>query len=134
MPEQNVEVVRRAFEAFNERDARALIRLCHPKVEFRSSLDAEGALYQGPSGVAEYFADLADAFNEEWRAAAEEFRVAPNDSVVLIVRLIGSGRLSGVPIERRIAHVWQLRDGLLWRGHVYLDPREALEAMGLQDG
>ncbi len=134
MSRENVEVVRRGFESFNRRNERTMVELCHPDVEFRSSLDAVGgAVYRGHFGIEQYFADLRDAFDAGWRAEEEEVRDIPPDQVLLVVRVVGTGRLSEVPLNRRIAHVWRLRDGLLWRGTVYLDLAEALEAVELRE-
>jgi ketosteroid isomerase-like protein len=39
MSKENVEIVRRAYDAFNARDRAAFLRMCDPEVEFRSALE-----------------------------------------------------------------------------------------------
>jgi ketosteroid isomerase-like protein len=39
-----------------------------------------------------------------------------------------------VSLDLHVAHVWELRDGKLLRGTVYLDPEAALEAVEAATG
>jgi hypothetical protein len=48
------------------------------------------------------------------------------------VLAIASGSTSGITVERRIAHLWKLREGRVRRWFVYTTLREALEAAGLR--
>ena len=36
-------------------------------------------------------------------------------------------------VSETVAHVWTLKGGRIMAWHVYLDPAEALEAVGLKD-
>ena len=56
-----------------------------------------------------------------------------DDRVILIARVFGEGK-AGEPLELHVAHVWELRDGKLLRGTVYLDPQEALDAVEATTG
>ena len=133
MSEQNVEVVGRAVEAFRHRDPSALAELCDPDIEFRSAFAAAGGrTYRGHEDLRRYMQDI-DATFEDWHTEDEEAIDAGTDRVVLIYRIVGEGRGSGVPIDQRIAILWTLHDGKLLLGDVYLDPDEALEAAGLRD-
>ena len=49
-----------------------------------------------------------------------------------LYRIVGRGKGTGVPVDQAIAIVYTLRDGLIWRGQVFLDQRSALEAVGLE--
>jgi ketosteroid isomerase-like protein len=78
------------------------------------------------------FADM----DEVW----EQFHTEPDelidaaDRVVVIGRLIGKGRASGVEVEQPIAEVWTVRDGRIVRGELnYTDRGKALEAAGLRE-
>ena len=46
--------------------------------------------------------------------------------VVVVLRMSGRGRGSGVPVEETIAHLWTLRDGKAVELQVYSDPEDAL--------
>jgi ketosteroid isomerase-like protein len=58
-------------------------------------------------------------------------RDAGSDRVVVFFRLWGTARASGVPVDERVATVFQLREGRLHRMVVYRNRHEALEAAGL---
>ena len=46
--------------------------------------------------------------------------------IVVVLRMHGRGRGSGVPVEERIAHLWLIRDGKAAEMRVYSDPQDAL--------
>jgi ketosteroid isomerase-like protein len=52
---------------------------------------------------------------------------------VVIARLVGRGKASGVTVERTWAYVWTLREQRILRMDGYENRREALEAVGLAD-
>ena len=135
MSQENVEVVRRGYEAFNRRDLRALAELSHEDLEFTSvmaAVDAGGAAYRGSQTWTSYFAAMDQTW-EEWRAEDFEAFDAGGDRVAAVFRLTGRGKHSGAPVERKIGLVYRIRDGQLWRMRSYLDPTEALEAAGLRE-
>jgi ketosteroid isomerase-like protein len=133
MSQRNLEVVGKAVEAFRRRDTAALVELCDPSIEFRSAFAAAGGrTYRGHGDVARYMEDI-DATFEDWHTEDEEVIDAGTDRAVLIYRIVGKGRGSGIPIDQRIAIVWTLRGDKLLVGEVHLDPDQAREAAGLLD-
>lgn len=124
----SIDVMRRAYEAFKSFDAEALIEIADPEIEFGNSAAAPGGTYRGHTGVRRYFKEIEGAFGDRWDAEIERVADAGDDRVILIARIFGEGR-AGEPLELRVAHVWELRDGRLLRGTVYLDPERALEAV-----
>jgi ketosteroid isomerase-like protein len=129
MSQENVEVVRRAVAAFNARDRDAL-SLCDPEIELRSPF--EQRTYRGLEGVVRYGEDV-DATMEDLHAEDIRFLDAGGDRVVALYRIVGRGAGSGVPVSMDIAALWQLRNGMLLKGEIFLDQREALEAAGLSE-
>jgi ketosteroid isomerase-like protein len=134
-PQENVEIVRRAQQAFNRRDLQTLAELTDEDLEFDSVLtavDAGGSTYRGPETWARYFARMDETW-EDWQV--EEFRVfdAGGDRLAATCRLVGTGKSSGASVEREIGLAYRLRDGKVWRLRSYLDPLEALEAVGLSE-
>jgi uncharacterized protein len=134
MSQENVEIVRRLFEAFNRHDLQALAELSHQDVEFISvvTVEAEAATFRGPDTWASYFAAMDQTW-ADWRA--EDFQVldAGDDRVVCVFRITGSGKQSGVPVERAVGVAYRIRQRKVWRMRSYLNPAEALEAVGLRE-
>jgi ketosteroid isomerase-like protein len=132
---ENVEVVRRAGEAFNRPDrVRALAELSDDDLEFVSVLtavDAEGGTYRGPDSWATYFARMADIW-DDWRVEDLEIFDAGSDRVAAVFRLAGKGKGSGASVQQTIGLAYRIRHGKLWRMRSYLDPAEALRAVGLR--
>lgn len=132
MSQQNVDLVRRAMDAWNREDVDALIPLSDPEVEFVSVFAGmEGRTYQGYEGLRSYFADMRDAW-AEFHREIEEVRDAGDDRVVVFFRLQGVARASGVPVDERVTTVFDLREGHLLRMVVFRDRDEALKAAGLE--
>jgi ketosteroid isomerase-like protein len=132
MTRENVELVRRAVDAFNRRDLGALAEFVHGDFEFVSLLtavDAEGATYQGSAAWATYFEDMDEAW-KDWRVEDPQLVDGEDDGVAGIVRLVGTGRHSDAEVELVIGLTYFLRDGKLWRMRSYADPADALEAVG----
>ena len=136
MSRENGEVVSRAFDAFNSPDrVRLLAELSDDDLEFVSVLtavDAAGATYRGPEGWSTYFARM-DEIWDDWRVQDLEVFDAGEDRVAAVFRLAGIGKGSGASVEHLIGLAYTMRHGKLWRMRSYLDPDEALEAVGLRE-
>ncbi len=130
MSRENVEVIRRAYEAFNRGDFDAAMEIVHPEVEFarpggQSSLRGADALraWMEP-----------DAF-EKQVIEPLDFTVKRNK---VLVHQHGwqRGAGSGIEIDGRAWVVWTLNDeGLVTRIEAFLDHQEAeaLKAAGLSE-
>jgi ketosteroid isomerase-like protein len=130
MSEENVEVVRRAVAAFNARDRDRVLSMCDPEIEFRSAIEQK--TYRGLDEVVGYREEVA-AVMEDFHFEDSRFLDAGRDRVVHLYRMVGRGAGSGVPVSREVGALWQLRDGKLLKGEIYLDQRQALEAAGLRE-
>jgi ketosteroid isomerase-like protein len=124
----SLETVQLAYEAFKRFDGEALVALSDPDIEFRNSAAAPGGTYRGHTGIRRYVKEIEGAFGDRWDAEVERVLDVGDDRVILIARVFGEGR-AGEPLELHVAHVWELRDGRLLRGTVYVDPEEALAAV-----
>lgn len=136
MSQNNVSVVATAIEAFNSRDVGALVELSEGDLEIVSALTAAnlgGSTYRGETEAwKDYFAAMDETW-EEWRIEGAELRDAGDDRVACLCHLVGRGKASGVPVERAVGIVFRISDGKLWRIRSYLDPSEALDAVGLSE-
>ena len=131
MSAENLEIVRRALEAFSRGDAATFASLTTPDVEWKTGLGAieGGEIFHGHDGVERYFGRLSGAW-ERFMFVAEEFH--DRDEVVLVLgRLEGRGRGGGVPVDSPVGAVWELREGKIRRLRAYLDHAEARRVAGL---
>ena len=78
-----------------------------------------------------YIAEIRDTW-EELRVITDEVRDL-GDGAVLLGRTEGRGRASGVRVDAPIGIVYGFRAGKVSGCHAYLDYREALKAVGLEE-
>jgi ketosteroid isomerase-like protein len=128
---ETLAVVRAIYDAFNRSDMDAILELADPAVSVEDHGVIDGATYQGRDGVVRFLAFQADAFNAQ--AAELEELIETGDEIVTVIRLRGEGPRSGIPLEGRFSHVWQIAGGVVHRLRVYASKQEALEAAGLRD-
>jgi ketosteroid isomerase-like protein len=130
--EQNVEIVKRLIDAFNDRDLDTFAGLTTPDLEWTTSMTAvEGEVFWGREGIETYFERMREAW-EEFRSLASEYRDL-GDRVLFIGRLEGRGLVSGAPVSAPLDILFDLRGGNISRLHSYLDHGEALLAAGLSE-
>jgi ketosteroid isomerase-like protein len=133
MSEQNVEVVRRAFEATARRDYEAALADVDPAVEIDDldiSLDTDH--YQGHESFRKWIS-IWDESWESWRVDELDFVPAEDEQVVALFLMTVKGRGSGIELERRDAVLYKLRGGKIVKLGYYNDQRQALDAAGLVD-
>jgi ketosteroid isomerase-like protein len=126
-----VAVARRAIAAFNARDIDGFAALTTPDFEWFPSMGPiESETFIGRAGVRKYFDGLGSAW-DHFNVLPDEFR--PYDSGVLVLgRLEGRGRGSGVTVDASLGMAFDLRDGMISRIRGYLDHDQALEAVGIE--
>jgi ketosteroid isomerase-like protein len=133
MSEENVEAFKRSLAAGNRGDVEALLAELDPKVEWHAALPMLGgeAVYRGHEGVREFLLDV-------WEVIADTEFDFPEirdvgDKVVGLGHFRGRGKGSGVETETPFAYVAQFRGGKAIRVRAYLDPQQALAAIGLSE-
>jgi ketosteroid isomerase-like protein len=131
MSQENVEVVRQAYEAFNLRDLDALAQLTEPAwvMDWSRSIGPQRGVYRGRAGVEEWIAAISEAF-ESFEILPLEY-VGVEDRIVIPTRVKGRGRGSGVVVDAEGATLWELERGKVARLTLYGTRQEALEAAGL---
>jgi ketosteroid isomerase-like protein len=136
MSQENVEIVRRLWDAASRRDVEAVLVLYDPEVEFDvsrhplTSLIGGRRVYRGHEGLRSFFRERSEAL-ENVEDVYEEL-IDAGDHVVAVAHVRGRGRGSGVEVELpHAAAVLTIREGKVVRV-VFLPTRdEALEAAGL---
>jgi ketosteroid isomerase-like protein len=131
MSQDNVELVRRAFEAVNRPDADAWAAVVGSDFEFRSIFTGlEGRVYRGPQGAQPYFADLAEAW-EHFQIELEDLRDLGDGRVLTRQRVRARGRASGAKTDVRVGSVAEVRAGKVIAIQTYGDPAQARRAAGV---
>jgi uncharacterized protein len=131
MSQENVNVVREAWEAAERHDNEAIFPLYDADVEVQGLHALGDRVYRGLGGVREFWRDWSASWSESG-SEVEEW-IDAGDDVIAVMRLWGRGKRSGVPVEARQSHVWTLREGKMWRLRVYDTRDEALKAVGLAE-
>jgi ketosteroid isomerase-like protein len=121
------------IDGVNARDFEALATLpFDQEFEFRSAVAAiEGEVYTGGAEGLRKWADTVDAAFNGFHAEVLELHEVAEEQALVVLRVTGTAKASGFPLDERLAQVWTWRDSKLWRNAVYTDAREAFEAVGL---
>jgi ketosteroid isomerase-like protein len=131
--QENVELVRRGYEAFAQGDIEAALDMFQPDIrveDHERSLETPTS-YHGRDGFLTLFATVNEGFSDV-RYTPEKLTDV-GDRVLVEVRRTGRGRASGAQVEERQFHVWDMVAGRAERFRVYLHRDQALEAAGLRE-
>jgi ketosteroid isomerase-like protein len=131
MSSQNVELVTRAYEAFNREGAKGTLPFLAPDVVWDESQlpPRRPGVFHGHDGIMELDQQNAELWLDI-RADVESIVAAGEDKVVASLRARGRGRFTGEEVELWISHLWKVRAGKAVLVRLYLDRQEALEAAG----
>jgi ketosteroid isomerase-like protein len=135
MSQENVEIVRRVYEAWNRDDLDAVLLLIHPNFELRQPPDlflGVESVYRGHAGLRQWWG----AVKEPWASLKShiERTLDEGDAVVSVVQLEGVGRESGAKVALpSFANAWRLRSRLVVNLTAYYSLEEALEAVRLRE-
>ena len=129
MPGDNVEVVRRQFEALASGGTEAAAAFWHTDIEWRA---VEGAaddvgVMRGREALRRYYEDWFETF-EDLSASVGEVVHDEGDRVALSVHNSGRGRASGVLTEGRYFVACVVRAGRIVSGREYETSEQAAEA------
>ena len=120
-----LDVVRAIYEAWAEgRSARDYI---DDDVEYVNPPDA---VEPGVRHGRRWFAAIRSSYDDVV-VQPTEFIDAPDDDVLVIARITGRGRTSGLPIDRYHGYVWTIRDGVAVRFRWFNRPEDGYRAVGL---
>jgi ketosteroid isomerase-like protein len=129
MSRENVEVVRRGYDAYVRGDMESALEAFDPEIEIYDHDIPDSGEYRGLDGLLQWAADW-DASWASWRWEPEEF-IDAGDRVVAVLQVYAKGRGSGVDVERLDGAVWTFRDGKCIRLDYYGSKAGALKAVGL---
>jgi ketosteroid isomerase-like protein len=137
MASENVDRLRRGFEAFARGDIEAVEEVIDPEFEIENSILIDAlpsvrgveALQVNTDKVREAFGDFT------WEP--QEI-VEVGDRILVRVRIAGEGRSTALPMEQLspnldIGHLWTLQDGRAISLRIFRTWDEARAAAGLRD-
>jgi ketosteroid isomerase-like protein len=132
MSQENVELIRSAYDRFNGGEKVPPADVWHADCEYISSSDdPDHGSHRGLEAVRKQF--------QSWVETYPDLRVEPLDVLVNADRVFvwgqwsGHAAGSGAPVEMKMAQVWTVEGGKIRRGEEYFDRAEALEAVGLRE-
>jgi ketosteroid isomerase-like protein len=135
MSQENVTALQRAVEAATHRNLDALLKYLDPEVEWHSAilapLHGEATVYRGHEAIPSMFRDFYDVFEAIDVDISETHDLG--DRVVAIGHIRTRGKESGVETESPWAYVAEFKNGKAIRIRTYLEPKQALEAVGLSE-
>jgi ketosteroid isomerase-like protein len=126
--EDNVAVIRAALEAFQRGNMEVFLTFVDPQIEVFSSPEMANPI--DDVGRDKWLVWIA-----EWYGAWQTFEVEaeemePVGARHVVVRMLqrGIGKGSGVEVELRVFYMFEVRDGVAVRYHLYPDREQALAA------
>ena len=132
MSEENVEILRRMYEAGARGDWESVLReYAHPDCEATFVAGPRAGTHRGHEAVLAAISEVTAAF-DAWIAEPEEF-FETEDRIVVIARNRLRPKGTDAEFEYRNGQIWTFRDGKLQSLLQYPSPDEALEAAGLRE-
>ena len=135
MSQENVESLRRVYEAMATGDFWAAREVFAPDIAWEWSSSVSGltgvSTYHGIEGVEAATRDWFEAW--DWFSQEATDFIEAGDEVVVLTRAHGRPKGSKRQVEQRAAEVWTFRNGKVIHHKSYDDPTEALEAVGLSE-
>ena len=131
MSQENVEIVRRVFEAVSRRDIDAALASAADEfvVDWSNSIGPAKGMYQGKERVREFAAAFLGAFDYvRWHPA--EIVDVDESRVIVVNQARVRGRGSGVEVDAVGTQLWTISEGKARSMKLYQSKAEALEAAG----
>jgi ketosteroid isomerase-like protein len=133
MSRQNVEVVRKGFDAYQQGDWEGVVRDADPDIEVVQPPDFPDARsYHGHSGLVEVLRWWPSQW-ERFHVELTEVLDANDDHVVWVTRQRGRGKGGGVEVVGEVAFVSTFRDGKTIRIEMFQTRQEALATVGVPE-
>ena len=135
MSQENVEIVRRMTQVWNERGWQGVVDdgFLHPDIEYHDDPAwPEARSAYGTKALIERFDEVLEAIGQQGHATVER-TVAHGAHVVLVFLLTGEGNASQIPYTHRWGFLCRISDGQIDHIQAYLDAMQALEAVGLRE-
>jgi ketosteroid isomerase-like protein len=132
MSQANVEIVRRAWEAFNRGDLDAFMADVAEDAEFEEDpAFPEAGVFRGRDEVVAYVRGFQEQMRDH-HFEVEEVRDL-GDKVLALLHETARGASSGIGVDQHPAFLYEFKEARITRVRAYLHRSEALKAVGLEE-
>jgi hypothetical protein len=131
MSRENVELVLRAYDAFNRRDWDAFVALMDDEVEIVTRIAAIEGARRGHDGMRSWWDTMLAAFPDYGIEVVDARDLG--DVTLASLRAVGHGAGSAVPFEDLLWHTGRWRRGKCVWWAAFPTEADALEAVGRQE-
>jgi ketosteroid isomerase-like protein len=134
MSQENVEIVRPIYAAW-ERGDFSWVGWAHPEIEYVIVEGPAPGRWRGLAGLEEGGLGILNAWTE-LRVQAEDCRRLDDTRVLVLTRLSGRGKTSGIDLQQmhaKGADILELRGGRVSRFVLYWNREHALADLGLSE-
>ena len=132
MSPENVEILRRVYDAASRGDWDAGLRDAHPDFEATFEAGPQAGTHRGRDEIVAVASDVTAGF-DAWILEPLEFFESEGQVVVIVRNRLRPKGGTGGEFEYRNGHIWTIRDGTILSLVGYPNPEEALHAAGLQE-
>jgi uncharacterized protein len=129
----DVQRVESSYEALNGGDIDGTVTVLHDDAKWVEHSDLpEAGTYEGVATIRSFL----EQFLESWDELHQEIedRMVRGHCALLFIHLRARGTGSGIEVDSRFAHLWQLSDGKGARVDAYYDRDQALAALNAAHG
>jgi ketosteroid isomerase-like protein len=133
MSEENVELVRRAVDAYNRRDLDGIVENWAPDavLDWSNSRGLEAGVFRGHGEIRAFTQRFLEAFDEV-RLEIDDLHEVEDGLLIMENVTYLRGR-DGIEVQARSAWLITIRDGEQTSLTLYQTKQEALEAAGLRE-
>jgi uncharacterized protein len=137
MSQENVEIVRRMYDAFNAGDYQTSLNLMSPDIEYHELAGMPGAgqgvgVYHGHEELAQWYSEFLSQW-ESLESVPGEITELEADLVLVVETWRARGASSGVDVERTAFALYTIAEGQITSLRYFSTKAEALEAAGLRE-
>jgi ketosteroid isomerase-like protein len=132
MSQEDVDVARRAMEAWGSRHPEQALEYLHPEVEYDATVRPDGKVWHGREGVRRAMVEWTGAWTG-WRVEVEGYLDAGHGRVVVLWQERGQAKGSGALMAQEGASLLTIRDGMIVSFVASLDRQGTLKAVGLAE-
>jgi ketosteroid isomerase-like protein len=133
MSQENVDLVRSLYAAWNRRDVDEWLSFLAPDIMFRpvpTFTDSQERV--GLDAMRRWMSEWSEVWADDHTTHAESIREY-GDAVIALLRFTGHARASGVEVAGGIFEVFRFREGKIASVEDFTDRVEALKAVGLAE-